>query len=258
MPEVNAHDPGVPSWIDLASPDLDASAAFYRALFGWEVWDTGPDGGGYRMLGLRDRYVAGLAPKQDERQPTAWSCYVTVADADATAAKVSAAGGSVIVAPFDVMTAGRMAVFADPEGAAFSVWQPMEHPGAQLVNEPGAFTWSELNSRDIDGAKRFYGEVFGWVGDTNPMPGPGGEVAYTSWMLGERAVAGALPMPEQVPEDMPPFWLVYIGVADADAAVATAKGLGARAVMEPVDIPIGRFAVLIDPQGAPFGVIALA
>ncbi len=260
MPEITAHAPGTPSWIDLSSPDLGASIAFYGALFGWEAWETGTveETGGYRMFGLRDQTVAGLGPIMNEGQPPAWSTYVTVEDASATADKVRAAGGRVLVEPMDVMAAGRMAVFMDPEGAAFSIWQPGESIGAGIVNEPGTLAWNELSTRDVDGAERFYGEVFGWGAETSPMPGPNGPVDYTGWQVGGKAVGGALPMPEGVPAEVPPFWLVYFAVEDTDAAVAKAKELGASVVMEPVDIPAGRFAVVVDPQGAVFGVIALA
>ncbi len=260
MPEMTAYAPGTPSWIDLASPDPDASVAFYGALFGWEAGEPGPveQTGGYRMFGLRGQDVAGLGPIQNEGQPPAWSTYVTVEDAGATADRVRAAGGTVLVEPMDVMEAGRMAVFLDPGGAAFSVWQPHGHIGAGLANEPATVVWNELSSRDVDAAKAFYGEVFGWDAETSPVPGPNGEVDYTQWKVGDRVVGGALPMPEAAPAGTPPFWLVYFGVRDTDAAVAKARELGGSVMMEPTDIPVGRFAVLADPQGAAFAVIAMA
>ena len=94
-----------------------------------------------------------------------WATYVNVESADDTAAKVTAAGGQVIVPPMDVMDVGRMAVFTDSVGAFFSVWQPGTHPGAQLVNEPGTCSWSELITTDVDASKAFYGAVFGWGAD---------------------------------------------------------------------------------------------
>jgi uncharacterized protein len=147
MPTVTKYAPGTPCWVDLASPDLAASTAFYSSLFGWESHDQGPDAGHYHMLELGG---------------------------------VPVAGGTVFVEPMDVVDVGRMAVFADPTGAAAAVWQPRLHPGAGLVNEPGAITWNELSTRDTKQAASFYHDVFGWEADTNPM----GDMEYTEWKLG--------------------------------------------------------------------------
>src|SRR4051812_44061900 len=164
MPEVSEYAPGTPSWVDLASPDPDASARFYGGLFGWEATDPGPveESGGYRMLQRDGRNVAGLGPTQGEGQPAMWTTYVSTDDAEAVAAKVREAGGRVMMDPFDVLGAGRMAVFVDPAGAYISVWQPQDHHGADVVNEPGSLCWNELATRDIDQAKAFYGAAFGW------------------------------------------------------------------------------------------------
>ena len=118
--------------------------------------------GGYRLAMKDGRPAAGMMPQMQEGQPTAWTTYVSVEDAEATAAAVKEAGGTVIVEPMEVMDLGTMAVFADPAGAVFGVWQPGTFPGAGLVNEPGAIAWNELNTRDLAGAKEFYGAVFGW------------------------------------------------------------------------------------------------
>ncbi|HWW54877.1 MAG TPA: VOC family protein [Acidimicrobiales bacterium] len=249
------YEPGTPSWVDLGSPDTDASRAFYGALFGWESQVTAdPNAGGYTMFTLRGKNVAGLGPLMNEAQPTAWTTYVSVVDADATVAKVKDAGGMVFVEPMDVLDVGRMAIFADPTGAVIAVWQPRAHIGADLVNEPGTFCWNELATRDIETAKKFYEAVFGWGGDTNAF-GPG---TYTEWKVGERTVGGMMEIGEHMPAEMPAHWLVYFAVADCDATVDKAKELGGAVLVPPTDIPPGRFAVLADPQGAPLAVMKLA
>ncbi len=254
MAEFNSYGDGVPSWVDLASPDLDASAAFYGALLGWEVTDLGPEAGGYRMCVKGGKQVAGMGPIMMEGQPSAWTTYVSQSDADAAVAKVKAAGGMVFVEPMDVMAAGRRAIAADPTGAAFGIWQPKEHIGAQLANEPGAFCWNELNSRDVPAAEGFYSQVFGWNAKDAGMEG----MDYFEWQLDGKPVGGMMPMPEMVPAEVPSYWLTYFAVEDTDAAVATVTAGGGRAVVPPTDIPPGRFAVLMDPNGAAFAVLKMA
>jgi predicted enzyme related to lactoylglutathione lyase len=162
-----------------------------------------------------------------------------------------------MVPPMDVMTAGRMAVCIDPQGAVFSIWQPLDNIGCAVVNEPGAFCWTELNTRDIEGAKAFYAEVFGWAADTHELPdSPMG--SYSEFVLEDRKIAGMLPMPPMVPAEVPPFWLVYFAVDDTDASVARAQELGGTLMMPPMDVEAGRFALLQDPQGGMFAVIRLA
>ena len=256
MPQVTEYAPGTPSWVDLASPDADASARFYGGLFGWEAAEAGPveETGGYRMLTLGGRNVAGLGPTQGEGQPAMWTTYVSTDDADAVVARVREAGGQVVMDPFDVLGAGRMAVFADTAGAFISVWQPQTHHGADVVNEPGSFCWNELATRDIDVAKRFYEAVFDWRGETNAY----GDSSYTEWQLGGRTIGGMIQMNEQWPQDVPPHWMVYFAVEDVDASAAKAEELGGKIAVPPTDTPAGRFAVLNDPHGAVFSIIALA
>ena len=258
MSERSSYEPGTPCWVDLGSPDLDASADFYGALFGWRVPESEnvEETGGYRRVTKNGTDVCGMMPLMQEGQPPAWSSYVSVADADATAAAVTEAGGSVIAEPMDVMGLGKMAVFADTGGAVFGIWQPGTFPGAGLVNEPGALAWNELNVRDLEGAKSFYGAVFGWDFETNDM----GEMGkYTTINLGGNPVGGILDMGErEVPAEIPPHWLVYFSTEDTDATVEKAKQRGANVMMGPVDIPVGRFAILTDPHGAAFAVIALS
>ena len=251
MPEVTAYPPGTPSWVDLGSPDVPAAAAFYGGLFGWEAPEGPPEAGGYRMLMYKGHPVAGLGPQMADGRPY-WTTYVSVEDADKTAALVSDAGGGVVVAPMDVMGFGRMAVFTDPGGAAFSIWQPQMHTGAGLVNEAGTLCWNELTCRDADAAKAFYGAVFGWEAQVDPaIPG------YVMWGLNGRVVGGMMVMDDHWPAELPPHWMVYFAVDDADAAAARCAELGGTVSVPPTDIPVGRFAVLDDPHGAVFSVIKL-
>jgi predicted enzyme related to lactoylglutathione lyase len=252
MPE---YAPGTPSWIDLGSPDPDASAAFYGALFGWQATEAGPveETGGYRMFQQDGGNVGGLMALQDPQQPPAWSSYVSVTDADAIAAAVREHGGTVMFEPMDVMDLGRMAFFADPGGAALGIWQPKSFPGADLVNVPVSLTWNELRTHDVEGAKAFYASVFGWEPTDWPET-PG----YAIFNLNGNGVAGLMDMGDLFPPDVPPHWGVVFAVADTDATAAQAQELGAQVVAPPADIPVGRFAGLIDPQGAGFAVIRLA
>jgi predicted enzyme related to lactoylglutathione lyase len=251
VPEFNSYPAGTPSWVDLASPDPAGSNAFYGALFDWEAYDLGPDAGNYALFRKGGKNVAGSGPIMMDGQPTAWTTYVGVDDCDATVELAKKAGAAVFVEPMDVMQAGRMAIFADPTGAVLGVWQPKDHKGADLANEPGTFTWNELDTRDVPAAKSFYSEVFGWQPNDMDMGG----LSYTEWKLGDRSVAGMMPMPEMVPPEVPANWLVYFAVTDCDAAVAKATDLGATVLVPATDITPGRFAVLSDPAGAVFAVI---
>lgn len=261
MTEKDSYAPGTPSWVDLGSPDPEASAAFYSALFGWDVAAPGgEETGGYRMCTLRGRPVAAIAPATVEGAPPWWTTYVTVDDAAASAKAVAAAGGQVLVDAFDVMEFGRMAVLTDPGGATFSVWEPKEHHGAGIVNEPGSLTWNELTTRHLDTAVPFYGAVFGWQTNETDM---GGGMVYTTWKLpndGDREIGGAMPMEGDMwPADLPDHWMVYFAVEDCDQAVAKVAELGGKVSVPPMDIPnVGRFSVVNGPQGEVFSVIANA
>jgi hypothetical protein len=254
MAEFKSYPPGTPCWVDLASTDMAGAKAFYSGLFGWEVAEGGPESGGYSMFQKQGKNVAGLGPVMMEGQPTAWTTYISVDDADATVAKVTAAGGTVLVAPMDVLDVGRMAVVMDPTGAAIALWQPRAHHGADLANEPGTFTWNELQTRDTEAAKAFYRAVFGWGAHTSE----GGTMVYTEWKRGEDSLGGMMDMPAEVPAQIPPYWLVYFAVDDCDASAAKASGLGGATLMPPMDVEPGRFAVLSDPAGAVFAVIKMS
>lgn len=258
MSERTSYEPGTPCWVDHASPDLGASIDFYSTLLGWEVpeTETSEQTGGYRQAMKDGKPVTGMMPVMQEGQPTVWSTYMSVADAEATATAVKEAGGSVIAEPMEVMDLGKMAVFADPAGAVFGVWQPITFIGAGLVNEPGALSWNELNTRDPEAAKAFYGAVFGWDFEDKDM----GEMGtYSTLKLGDGFVGGMLDMgPRGVPEEVPAHWQVYFAVEDTDAAVETATQGGGSVMVDPMEVPAGRFSILTDPHGASFAVIALS
>ncbi|HVF74931.1 MAG TPA: VOC family protein [Acidimicrobiales bacterium] len=253
MPAFTEYAPGTPSWVDLASTDLPGSIAFYGALFGWEAADQGPEAGGYTIFMKDGKAVAGLGPQFAEGAPPNWATYVSVADVEAAVGLVREAGGTVFVEPMDVLDAGRMAVCADPTGAGFSLWQPGAHIGAELANEPGAFCWNELNTRDSETAAAFYGAVFGWKGKTSE--GGGG---YTELQLEGKSIAGMVDITERVPAEVPAHWMTYFGVESCDAAVATVQELGGSLTVGPIDMAgVGRFAVVTDPQGAHFAVFEM-
>jgi predicted enzyme related to lactoylglutathione lyase len=268
MSERDGFQPGVPCWIDTWQPDADAAVAFYTQLFGWEAEDTMPPGapGRHFMCRLRGRDVAAIAsrPAAAPATPPAWGTYVWVQSAEDTAAKVTDLGGTVVMEPFDSLDGGRIAVLADPAGAALGAWAPGEHKGAQLVNEPGAWSMSALNTRDPEGVKAFYGAVFGWKADGFEMGG--GEIVM--WRLdgyfgGEpsqpvpRDLVGIMaPMGADAPDEMPSRWSVDFWVDDVDAVAGKAAELGGQVIAPPYDIPGAgmRQAVLADPQGATFSV----
>ncbi|MCK9895946.1 VOC family protein [Frankia sp. AgB32] len=257
MAVITAYEPGTPCWVDLASPDVEASRAFYGALFGWEAQVfPDPAAGGYTIFTLGGLPVAGLGPRLDPAWPAAWATYLRVEDADEVARSVRAAGGAVLAAPRDVSDLGRMAVFADPAGAAISVWQPGAFPGAGVRGEPGSFCWNELDSRDLRAARAFYPAVFGW---TIADPGPGdGPMEYYEWKLAGAPVAGLLAMPPVVAAQVPSRWLTYFAVADTDAALTRVGELGGTVLVTASDLPTGRFALAAGPHGDAFAIIARA
>jgi hypothetical protein len=243
MPEMTRYEHGVPSWVDIGT-DRDAGVGFYTQLFGWDVCDMGDATGHYTIASKAGKQVAAISAAQNPGPPY-WTTYINVDDLDAVAIKVGPAGGTVVFGPTDVMTAGRMAIFQDTTGAMIAAWQPGDHIGAQLVNEPGAFIWSELATSDMAKSKAFYSEVFGW--------GWAGADEYAEAQVSGRTIGGVMPRPENMPPEAPDNWTVYFGSADVDADVKKATDLGASVLVEPREIPdTGRFAVLMDPQGAVF------
>lgn len=251
MPDRTEYAQGEFSWADLTTTDVEAAGTFYSTLFGWTPEPIAiPEAGGYTMLSLGGKLVGALSPAMPgDPSPPHWTVYVNVDDADKTTELVQAAGGTVLMGVMDVFTSGRMAIFADAQGAAFAVWQPQDHTGAQVTDENGALTWFELMTDDTTGAQAFYGSVFGWGSETSD----GGGMPYTEFKLADRSIAGM--MAKQPGMEMPSAWMPYFQVADPDKIAAEAKALGGAVYAGPADIPSGgRFAVLADPQGAAFGI----
>ena len=255
MTEVQKHEPGMFCWVELAAKDGPAAKKFYKSLFDWGVDDIPNDAGVYTMVQKKGKNAGGLYEQGPQEQgiPPHWNSYVSVVNADETAEKARKLGGTVLLGPFDVMEHGRMAVIQDPAGATFSLWQPKEHAGAAVVNEPSSFCWNELYTTDAKKAGDFYANLFGW--SREPMPTPMGE--YTIFKKGDAQAAGMMQITKEM-HGTPPHWVVYFAVDDSDRTVEKAKGMGAQVMIPPTDIPnIGRFAILNDPQGADFAVIRL-
>jgi predicted enzyme related to lactoylglutathione lyase len=246
--------PGVPNWIDLGSPDVDASVGFYTGVFGWTFNSAGPDAGGYGMFSLDGKTVAAVGPLTDEGATTAWTIYFHTPDAEATTKAVEQAGGVVRVPPFDVFTQGRMAAYTDTQGAEFAVWQPGETVGLDLVTAPGSLAWIELHVPDAAAGSGFYRSVFNWNVQEFPMAG----FTYTvvSAEGGDPQGFGGLMANPDAPR---PHWLPYFEVVDCDATVAKATELGAQVLMGAETVEqVGRLSVLADPFGAFFAVITSA
>lgn len=270
MPDRDRYIPGVPCWVDTSQPDPEAAVQFYSGLFGWEFEDVMPPGvdGNYFIGRIRGGDVAAVGSIAKDADPVAvWNTYIWSDSADAAVSQVTGAGGRVLAEPFDVMDAGRMAVFADPEGAVFNVWEAKDHRGAGIVNEPGSLNFNGLNTRDREAAKKFYGDVFGW----GTLAIGGGFEAWTLGVYGdhlaldrptirqEMADIGAQGFEDVVATlnaigddqpDTPAHWSVTFAVADADATAEKAQELGGTIVMSPFDAPWVRTTVIADPQGA--------
>jgi uncharacterized protein len=244
-----AWPPGTPCWVDLGVDDMAKAGAFYGGLFSWNVAVGPPEAGGYAMCEVAGQPVAGIGPKMGPAEmPSVWTTYLATDDADETARKITAAGGQLVMEPFDVMDVGRMAIAADPGGAIFGLWQARTHTGFRLANEPGAVVWNENMSNDFEGNKTFYHSVFGY--DYGDMSSD--EFKYATLDLGGRPVGGIGAIGPDAPAGHPAHWSAYFGVQDTDAAAAKAANLGGRVIQPAWDTPYGRMAVLADNQNAVF------
>jgi predicted enzyme related to lactoylglutathione lyase len=248
MGEVEHYPEGTFCWIDLGTEDAPAAKRFYGGLFGWEFDDL-PTGeqGTYSICRLDGKAVAGL---YDRAERPGWGSYIKVEDVDRVAGRARELGAEVLVEPFDTPGGGRVATVRDPAGAAVSLSRPGEGFGAEVVNQDGAWTWNELVAPDLAAATSFYGELLGWVAADIT-----GAVARTSFGLGDLLVGGGhAPIG---PEDPTPRWTISFWVADADRCVERTSELGGGVVLAPMDIPVGRFAIVSDPGGAAFTVAAV-
>ncbi len=280
MSKRSSNESGTPCWVELTSTDVEGSKQFYGELFGWDfVGNAATENAIYTMCfpkgDLENPIAAMMSPMQmppadeppadmkmaapDTEAPpemSFWATYVSVDDIQDAATRVTAAGGHIMMEPMEVTplsgeTVGKMAVFMDPAGAALCLWEPMAHIGATIVNEPGTYCWSELNlPTDIKEVLPFYQEVFGW----QPFEHTETPMGYTEFKLNEQPVAGGMTIPADAPgaESMPPHWAVYFAAKDVDATHSKAQELGAMSLVGPMDIPGGRFATMLDPQGAAF------
>ncbi len=259
MPETMTYEPGTPCWVNLLTPEPDAAKAFYTALFGWRAYtDPDPAAGGLTTLSLdgdAGHSVTALVPHtsgDSVETPAFWTTYISVPDLGAAAKAAGDAGGQVFIGPVEVGEQGRFAMLFDAQGSHIGFWQPKEFQGARVTREPGAYYWSELTTRDVEGAKEFYGTVVGWESDSHPFE----DTVYTDWHKpGGPSIAGMIEMNDQWPPDLPPHWMVYFAVDDCDAFAERAIELGGSVPVPPSDLPTGRFAVLMDPQGGYFSVI---
>ena len=253
MAQTMAETANRPSWVDLSSSDAAASREFYGSLFGWDVQvNPDPEYGGYAIARLGGHDAAGIGPAMDPNAPTAWNLYIGTEDIEALAQRVAAAGGTVVMAPFDVGEQGRMAVFRDTVGAFISAWQGTRMGGFQ-TDAPNSFGWAELNARGVEAALPFYAAIFGWTAKQSEMGE--GQPPYNELQLDGRSIAGAWEMNPMVPAEVPSYWQVYFAVDDVDAAFKKALELGAKEQVAPTEYPGGQFAIVTDPQGASFGLI---
>lgn len=253
MQVVKNYPDGVFCWIDLATTDPAGAKAFYSGLFGWDFDDRPIDGGGvYSMAQIEGYNVAGLGEMPPDMQaqgmPPFWASYVKHSDVDAVAAKVAAAGGTLMFPPMDVMNEGRMAMLQDPAGAVVGVWQPKNHTGAELANMANALVWNELQTRDAAGAKAFFGEVLGWTFDSDPN-------GYVMCKVNGRTQAGIMQIDENW-GDVPNNWAVYFAVDNLETSVAKARELGGNVLVPPSSAgEMGQFSVVQDPQGGAFTIM---
>ncbi|MEE9383865.1 MAG: VOC family protein [Nannocystaceae bacterium] len=248
-----SYPPGVFCWVDLMTTDAATAKVFYTGLFGWDfVDDASQPGGVYTMYRHRGHMVAGMGEMNPSMKASSeapgWNNYIATDDMDDFAAKVTAQGGTTVFPPMDVGQAGRLAFFTDPEGVKFAAWQAGEHCGSTLVNEPGAPLWTELATRDLAQAEAFYGGLCGWSFHTSTAK----EDTYTHIKIGGRSVGGVRCLGGGEEANISPHWVPYFAVADLHATAAKVGELGGRVLVGPVDIDVGTFIAISDPQGAVF------
>jgi predicted enzyme related to lactoylglutathione lyase len=253
MPTRDSNWPeGTPCWVDLGIPDIDRARLFYATIFGWVIPEGSPEGGGYTVATLKGNDVAGLGPKMSPPEvPPSWMTYLASDNTDATAERITKAGGQLAMEPMDVLDSGRMAVGLDPTGAVFGVWQGKRHTGVKVFNEPGALTWNEQMSRDLEAAQAFYAAVFGYEYTDISTD----DFKYATFKVGGKDVGGIGEYPADVDDTVPAAWSTYFGNVNTDATVAKIIGQGGSTIREPADSPYGRLATVLDDQGAVFSLI---
>jgi predicted enzyme related to lactoylglutathione lyase len=243
-----SYQPGEPIWVDLSTPDMDKSIAFYGSLFGWTCdRSRSEEFGGYSNFSKDGKLVAGIMPIMQEGMPPVWSCYVCSDDAEKTTARVTEAGGSVVAPPMAVADLGVMAVFTAPDGAFFGIWEPKAHLGSERVDEEGCPSWIENTTRDQAAVLPFYEKVFGWGARVQP--------GYTEFQHGGTSIAGLMDMPEMAPDFVPSYWMPYFRAEDPKSKGDEAVSLGASIVVEHQKMENVEFVILNDPNGSMFGLL---
>jgi hypothetical protein len=243
-------------WHELVTTDAPVATKFYTGLFGWSVKETPmPGGGTYRLLSKGDVMVAG-AMTAPSGVPSGWLVYVGVEDVDASAKKIGESGGKIMVPPTTVPDMLRFACGMDPQGAAFGILKGIgpgsEQPPYGGPARPGTFCWDELHTRDMEAAKKFYGNVFGWSGK-----GDQGGTDYWHVQTAGKEIGGMTS--HMGGPNVPPHWLGYIAVSDVDAMTQKVETLGGKILMPAMEIPkVGRFSVVQDPTGAVFSLFRSA
>jgi hypothetical protein len=267
MTNARTYPHGVPCWIDTIAHDLETTTAFYRGLFGWSFTDAIPPEapGNYLIATLDGRDVAAIASPDAADEAVTWRTYIAVDDADAAARRVVAAGGRVTLDPVDAGPGGRQAGCQDPGGAEFRLWQARRRLGAQRVNEPGTWNFSDLQTTDPEAAKSFYGPLFGWEFDDLGFatlirrPGYGDHLAATvdpeirkrqSEIEAPPGFADAIAWLGADTADGE-LWQVSFTVADRDASADSVRALGGT-VTATEDTEWTKTAAVRDPAGARF------
>ena len=247
---------GTPNWVDLGTTDRKAAWEFYQHVFAWTIEDSGEEFGHYGMAMQHGLPVAGLGElPAGSPMPPAWITYLAVDDVDAIVATIEANNGTVLAPAMDVGDEGRTAIARDPTGGVFGIWQARRHIGASVVNEPNTLCWNELHTRDPQRARAFYAAVFGW--SYEPVGG-GTDYSVAHLAEGDEGIGGIGDIDPSLGPEVPPFWLTYFAVPDADQASGQSNAMGATVLSGPFDSPNGRMAVIIDPHGATFAVLQLA
>jgi predicted enzyme related to lactoylglutathione lyase len=247
--------PGTPNWVDLGVPDAARGQEFYTALFGWTYDNKGEEFGGYTIALKNGKPVAGVMAQMDPNQTESWwGVYFATDDARGSDKRITDAGATTVAAPMEVGSLGVMAIYTDPSGAQFGIWEGHDHIGAELVNEPGTIAWNELVTNDTSAAAEFYGAALECP--VEPMDQSGFD--YRTINVAGRPVAGVYGVPAAELAGSKPRWVTYFGVEDADETARIATAHGGTIAREPVDSPFGRFVVLKDPFGTEFAAIALA
>ena len=246
---------GTPCWTDAMFSDVEGAKDFYGELLGWTFGESMSEYGNYTQAYANGNAVAAVVPPMPGQEgQSAWCLYLASDDAAATAQRIRAAGGDVLMEPMQVGDFGTMVLAREPSGAVFGVWQAGTHEGFEVRGVTGAYCWAEVYTREAERADAFFRSVFPYrlqkLEDES--------VDFTVYNLGEETVLGRMRMTEDFPPEVPSYINVYFTVDDCDEAVAKATGKGAVLRFGPMDSPFGRFAVLSDPQGATFSVIDLA